>query len=125
MRIIEVHLRFSDQWPDLYGAGWIEALVRLYRDGVWDYADGDRREGYSVVLFGPHGLQYWHPDRELVDELLKDPQVTSVQITFHENQPMKARSAFASRSSTAGSWTPAGMRASASRCASGRPRRSY
>ena len=27
-RIIEVHLRFSDQWPDLYGAGWIEALVR-------------------------------------------------------------------------------------------------
>ena len=34
-RIIEVHLRFSDQWPDLYGAGWSEALVRLYRDGVW------------------------------------------------------------------------------------------
>ena len=24
-RIIEVHLRFSDQWPDLYGAGWTEA----------------------------------------------------------------------------------------------------
>jgi hypothetical protein len=91
-RIIEVHLRFSDQWPDLYGAGWIDALVRLYQDGVWDYADGDRRDGYSVVLFGPHGLQYWHPDRELVDELLKDPEVTSVQITFHEDQPMKAHS---------------------------------
>jgi hypothetical protein len=21
-RIIEVHLRFADQWPDLYGARW-------------------------------------------------------------------------------------------------------
>ena len=29
-RIIEVHLRFADQWPDLYGQGWVEALVRLY-----------------------------------------------------------------------------------------------
>ena len=32
-RIIEVHLRFSDQWPDLYGAGWTDALVRLYARG--------------------------------------------------------------------------------------------
>ena len=30
--IIEAHLRLSDQWPDLYGAGWIEAFVGLYRD---------------------------------------------------------------------------------------------
>ena len=91
-RIIEIHLRFSDQWPDLYGAGWTDALVRLYRDGVWGYADADRQTGYSVVLFGPHGLQYWHPDRALVEELLKDPEVTSVQITFHEDKPMKAHS---------------------------------
>ena len=32
-RIIEVHLRFSDQWSDLYGAGWADALVGLV-DGV-------------------------------------------------------------------------------------------
>ena len=73
-RIIEVHLRFSDQWPDLYGAGWIEALVRLYVDRVWDFADEDRRDGYSVVLFGPHGLQYRHPDPELISELLEAPR---------------------------------------------------
>jgi hypothetical protein len=91
-RIIEVHLRFSDQWPDLYGAGWTEALVRLYAEGVWDYRDDDRRDGYSVVLFGPHGLQYWHPDPELVAEILKDPALTSVQITFHEDKPPKAHS---------------------------------
>ena len=29
-RMIEVHLRMSDQWPDLYGAGWVDAVVRLY-----------------------------------------------------------------------------------------------
>ncbi len=34
-RIIEAHLRLSDQWPDLYGAGWTEAFVALYRDRVW------------------------------------------------------------------------------------------
>lgn len=28
-RMIEVHLRMSDQWPDLYGAGWVEATIRL------------------------------------------------------------------------------------------------
>jgi hypothetical protein len=29
-RIIEVHMRFADQWPDLYGEGWVEALIGLY-----------------------------------------------------------------------------------------------
>jgi hypothetical protein len=91
-RIIEIHLRFSDQWPDLYGAAWTEALVRLYAKGVWDYPDDDRRDGYSVVLFGPHGLQYWHPDPELVAELLKEPSLTSIQVTFHEDKPPKAHS---------------------------------
>jgi hypothetical protein len=91
-RIIEVHLRFSDQWPDLYGAGWTEALVRLYAKGVWAFADDDRRDGYSVVLFGPHGLQYWHPDPQLVAELLKEPALTSIQITFHEDRPPRAHS---------------------------------
>ena len=91
-KIIEAHLRFADQWPDLYGQGWIKALVGLYRDGLWDFADHDRRDGYSVVLFGAHGLQFHHPDPELVAELLRHPAVTSVQITFHEDKPGSAHS---------------------------------
>ncbi len=91
-RIIEAHLRFSDQWPDLYGPGWIDALVRLYREGVWEFDDRERRDGYSVVLFGPHGQQYWHPQPELVHELRREPAVTSIQITFHEDRPPKAHS---------------------------------
>lgn len=85
-RIIEAHLRFADQWPDLYGEGWVEALVRLYAEGRWDYPDTDRRDGYSVVLFGPHGRHYRHPDAALVDEVRAMPGVTSVQITFHEDR---------------------------------------
>jgi hypothetical protein len=83
-RIIEVHLRFADQWPDLYGAGWVEALIRLYAEGVWAFADADRRDGYSVVLFGPHARRYRHPPASVVDEVLAMPDVSSVQITFHE-----------------------------------------
>src|ERR1019366_2527786 len=32
-RMIEMHLRFSDQWPDLHGPGWVQALVGLYAAG--------------------------------------------------------------------------------------------
>lgn len=86
-RIIEVHLRFADQWPDLYGKGWVEALVKLYRDGTWSFDNGQRRTGYSVVLFGGHGIQYRHPPAELVEEILEMAEISSVQITFHEDRP--------------------------------------
>jgi hypothetical protein len=89
-RIIEAHLRFADQWPDLYGSGWVEALVRLYAEGVWCFDDGERREGYSVVLFGAHGPRYHHPPPELLDALRATPGVSSVQITFHEDRPPEA-----------------------------------
>lgn len=82
-RIIEVHLRFADQWPDLYGDGWLEAIVRLYRDGVWRYDEPARRPGVSLVLFGPHGRHYMAPSAATVDAWAQTPGVTSVQITFH------------------------------------------
>jgi hypothetical protein len=84
--IIEAHLRFADQWPDLYGPGWVEALVELYERGEWHFPDDDRAEGYSVVLFGPHGRHYRHPRAGVIDEIKAMPGVTSVQITFHENR---------------------------------------
>lgn len=89
-RIIEVHLRFADQWPDLYGRGWLDALVRLYAAGKWDYQDDDRRDGYSVVLFGAHGVEYSHPDPGLVKEICARPGISSVQITFHADKPIWA-----------------------------------
>lgn len=88
-KIIEVHLRFADQWPDLYGEGWLDAIVELYRRRRWRFADADRRDGYSVVLFGAHGVPYRHPPAEVVDEIRRRPGVTSVQITFHEDLPLE------------------------------------
>ena len=91
--IIEVHLRASDQWPDLYGHGWVEALAGLYAHGEWTFVDRDRRDGFSVALFGPPDQRPQHPRHERVEEILAMPGVSSVQITFDEDcdprvQPM-------------------------------------
>jgi hypothetical protein len=85
-RMIEVHLRMSDQWPDLYGAGWVDAVVRLYGEHRWEFADDDRRDGYSVVLFGPHGKRYRRPPPALMAEVLRLPGTSSVQVTFDEEK---------------------------------------
>jgi hypothetical protein len=85
-KVIEAHLRFADQWPDLYGPGWVDALVGLYDRHQWEFEDDDRSEGYSVVLFGPNGQRYRHPPPALVEGILRTPGVTSVQITFHEDR---------------------------------------
>jgi hypothetical protein len=85
-RIIEAHLRFADQWPDLYGPGWVEALVRLYAEGVWAFDDSGRGDGYSVVLFGPHGPAYRHPPAEVVEQACGIDGVSSVQISFHQDR---------------------------------------
>jgi hypothetical protein len=81
-RIIECHLRMSEQWLDLNGPGWLAAVVDLYTRGVWRFTDV-RREGYSVVLFGAHGVA-WQIDRGAVRELLRMPGVSSIQITFDD-----------------------------------------
>jgi hypothetical protein len=85
-KIAEVHLRFADQWPDLYGSGWVEALVGLYERGDWQYRDDDRREGYSVVLFGPHRRNYREPPPALVEDIKRAAGVSSIQITFHQDR---------------------------------------
>lgn len=90
--IIEVHLRFADQWPDLYGDGWVEALVKLYAKGTWEFDDRERRDGFSVVLFGAHGVQYSYPPQQVVERLRGTEGVMSIQITFHEDHPPASHS---------------------------------
>jgi hypothetical protein len=89
-RIIECHMRFADQWPDLYGPGWVEATVRLYAEGLWQFDDSHRRDGYSVVLFGKHGYRYRHPPKEIAEAVLRSPFVLSLQNTYHEDRSPEA-----------------------------------
>jgi len=91
-KIIEAHLRFADQWPDLYGPGWIDAVVDLYASGRWNYRDENRRTGYSVVLFGAHGSRYKKPDHSAINEFLGWEGVSSIQMTFHEDKPPELHS---------------------------------
>jgi hypothetical protein len=81
-RIIECHLRMSEQWLDLNGKGWLAAVVELYTNSAWRFAE-PARTGYSVVLFGAHGID-WQIDRSLVRALLATPDVSSIQITFDD-----------------------------------------
>jgi hypothetical protein len=85
-KIIEAHLRFADQWPDLYGQGWLDAVVDLYGNGRWTYRDRERRTGYSIVLFGGHGRRYIKPGRDAIDALLAPPEISSIQLTFHQDK---------------------------------------
>lgn len=89
-RIIEVHLRFTDQWPDLYGAGWMDAVVNLYARGSWHFTEPALREGYSVVLFGPHGVRYRHPSAARLASYRRTPEISSVQVTFLEHVAAEA-----------------------------------
>ena len=84
--IIECHLRMAEQWLDLNGEGWLDAVVGLYRRGRWRFADADRRIGYSVVLFAAHGRR-WTIDAAAVDRLRETPGVSSIQITFDPAKP--------------------------------------
>ena len=103
-RIIEAHLRFADQWPDLYGPGWVEALVGLYERGVWDSTTSIGARAIASSCSGRTDA-YRHPPAELVDAVRSMPDVTSVQITFHEDRDAEATrcrpAASASPSSTA------------------------
>lgn len=84
-RIIECHLRMSDQWVDLNGAGWLAAVVGLYAGDGWHLVE-QRRTGYSVVLFGPSGVVP-RIDAAAVAGLATIDGVSSIQITFDQAQP--------------------------------------
>lgn len=89
-QIIEAHLRLTNQWPDLYGKGWLDAVVRLYTEKRWGFHDSDCKEGFNVVLYTQHGRQrYPHPSAESMAAVRAEPGILSVQITFLEdNDPV-------------------------------------
>jgi hypothetical protein len=85
-KMIEAHLRFADQWCDLYGKPWFDALVTLYTAGEWHWNDTKPREGFSVPLFARHGLVPAHPPAELQHSIRTQTDISSLQITFMPNR---------------------------------------
>lgn len=87
-RIIETHLRAAFQWHDLYGGTkWVEAVAGLYRDGVWRFDNPPIKDGYSVVLFGPHGRRYRYPDPAIRTKIMATPGISNVYYSFDEKLP--------------------------------------
>jgi hypothetical protein len=87
-KIIEAHLRFADQWTDLYGKGWVEAMVRLYAKREWRFDDSEPREGFSIPLFTSDQGKVRRPSAALIEEVKAMPSISSVQITFHPGKPL-------------------------------------
>jgi hypothetical protein len=61
-------------------------VIGLYEGGRWDYPDTGRKDGFSVVLFLPHGPRYRHPPVDVVEAVRTMDGVSSVQITFYEDK---------------------------------------
>lgn len=57
-------MRFADQWPDLYGKGFLEQVVNLYSKKCFEL-DPSVSSGYSVVLFDDPRM-YKKPNKEIV-----------------------------------------------------------
>ena len=85
-KIIEAQLRFADQWCDLYGKGWLDAVVGLYANGQWLFDEAERRPGWSIPLFARHGHVPRMPNADVQDRIRAMPGVSSLQLTFHENK---------------------------------------
>jgi hypothetical protein len=81
-RVIEAQLRFADQWCDLNGKGWLDAVVELYARGEWNFADGARHDGWSIPLFARHGTVPPHPSAEVQSRIRGLPHIKSLQITY-------------------------------------------
>jgi hypothetical protein len=90
-RITDVHLRFADQWPDLYGRKWLDALVRLHQRETWDLVDAERAEGYSVVLFGTQGSGEAYPKPGRLAAYRTTVGISSIRLTSGADRPHNDR----------------------------------
>jgi hypothetical protein len=89
-KMIEAHLRFADQWCDLYGKAWCDALVGLYAKGEWTFDESQQRTGYSIPLFLKHGAVPPYPSPELQTKIRALPHISSLQITYYEARDHEA-----------------------------------
>lgn len=83
-RIIECHLRMSVEFIPLYGKGWLDAVVRLYQHGSWDFAEGyfPRFMVPSFTVYCPHRVE-----REALAAIEAMPGIRRVFPTINDGLP--------------------------------------
>ncbi len=83
-RIIECHLRMSVEFIPLYGRGWLEAVVRLYAKGQWEFSEGQhpRFTVPSFTEYKPHVV-----DRDAVAAIETMPGIHKVFPTINDGMP--------------------------------------
>lgn len=91
-KIIEIHLRFSSQWPDLYGSWFPSALVDLYCGHGWTGPATKGQTGYSVTLFddGKYALIGSSIQRETLEEMEKALNVSSIVVDYDPDVPLES-----------------------------------
>lgn len=92
-KIIEVHLRFSEQWPDLYGPWFLSSLVDLYQGKKWSGSlllDGQAKRGFSVPRFDD---EKYARQGTISDEILRGIEralgVSSITMAYDPDLPLK------------------------------------
>ncbi|HLZ98981.1 MAG TPA: hypothetical protein VKP66_13660 [Steroidobacteraceae bacterium] len=88
-RISTARLRFSNQWPDLYGRRWLSAIIRLHQHGRWDLIDAERAEGYSLNLTGTLGSVSAHPHADSMRAYEATVGVSSIRLPSFDEDPEK------------------------------------
>ena len=88
---IEVHLRMSAEFMDLYGGDcWLRAVVDLYENGRWEYRD-TMPPGYCYLARIPKSKEAAecvpHFDPGLVKSL--ESQGVTIRLTNDEGEPLK------------------------------------
>jgi hypothetical protein len=101
-RISTARLRFSGQWPDLYGRRWLAAIVRLHQYGTWDLIDTERAEGYSLNLTGTHDSGSAYPPADSMRAYEETVGVSCIQLPFFDEDPAGAQGATAAQGATEG-----------------------
>ncbi len=99
-RISTARLRFSGQWPDLYGRKWLAAIVRLHQYGTWDLIDTERAEGYSLNLTGTHGSVSAYPHADSVRAYEATIGVSCIQLPLFDEGPAGAEGPTAAQGPT-------------------------
>jgi len=83
-RIIECHLRMSVEFIPLYGAGWLKAVVRLYRDKAWEFAEGPFPR-FTVPCFTTN--RPYRVDQDTLAALETLPGIVRIFPTINDGMP--------------------------------------